>query len=147
MNIVDADRILAAIRALETEGSASAECRIFAGKVKKILRDAAMATMPDNEVYAEIKRLTKENSRLEQVIRRISAEAPKIYVRWDGNPTRPAEMISGPEQFAAEMLRMSGDDNRISRHYDMDSHMCKVLCQLGYGEGVEIFQKTNKGYA
>lgn len=32
-------------------------------------------------------------------------------------------------------------------HVDMDELMCKVLVQLGYYEGVDIFQRTEKYYS
>lgn len=32
-------------------------------------------------------------------------------------------------------------------HVDMDNLMCKLLRDLGYGEGVSIFETTDKWYA
>ena len=34
-----------------------------------------------------------------------------------------------------------------SRHVWMDEVMCKLLRQLGYGEGIDIFENTDKWYA
>lgn len=53
-----------------------------------------------------------------------------------------------PEQFAdamREIAKNSGDTEMA--HGDADDLLCKVLTQLGYGEGVKIFEEMDKWYA
>jgi len=54
-----------------------------------------------------------------------------------------------PEAFTAVMdnikKRNGGDPE--STHYEMDDVMCDLLCALGYGAGIEIFNSTSKWYA
>ena len=62
-----------------------------------------------------------------------------------------------PEEFKNEMIRLRDEtceyikfDDHIDtevRHYNMDMLMVKTLRDLGYGEGVDIFVKTDKWYA
>lgn len=53
-----------------------------------------------------------------------------------------------PEEFkeAMKKARDSYCDKEYS-HVDMDELMCKLLRELGYGEGVDIFEKAEKWYA
>lgn len=65
-----------------------------------------------------------------------------------------------PEEFKNEMIRLRDEvyelriddhgmwmiDKEI-RHFNMDMLMVKTLRDLGYGEGVDIFVKTDKWYA
>jgi hypothetical protein len=50
----------------------------------------------------------------------------------------------GPEVFKSTMeeLAESNSLTRDARHKEMDSLMCKVLKSIGYGDGVDIFEKT-----
>lgn len=54
-----------------------------------------------------------------------------------------------PEDFAAQMRKIrdeQGGDLEIS-HSEMDDLMARVLVELGYGEGVDIFNGQDKWYA
>lgn len=54
-----------------------------------------------------------------------------------------------PEKFKYEMRKIReefGDDEEIA-HSRMDKLMCMVLVELGFMDGVEIFDKQNKWYA
>ena len=56
-----------------------------------------------------------------------------------------------PKEFAQEMRNISllsqdGGDNEIA-HCDADDLLCQVLRELGYGEGVDIFEEMDKWYA
>lgn len=59
-----------------------------------------------------------------------------------------APYITNPDKFKSELEaiieRENIDDG--TRHARMDELMCKVLTDLGYGEGVAIFEKTPKYY-
>lgn len=53
-----------------------------------------------------------------------------------------------PEEFAEEMAKYNipGGD-READHGHADDLLCKVLQQLGYGDGVKIFENMDKWYA
>lgn len=69
--------------------------------------------------------------------------------------------VMTPEEFAERMrelivknthpIEFLGDDvpyfDPEDCHPEMDELLCKVLKQLGYGEGVDIFKNTKKWYA
>ena len=48
-----------------------------------------------------------------------------------------------PDEFAAEMRECSGSDEEVA-HGMMDDIMCRVLRELGYGDGVDVFDKQDK---
>jgi len=52
-----------------------------------------------------------------------------------------------PEQFAEKMRKIADGDDREARHIEADNLMCKVLDNLGFGKGVEIFQDMSRWYA
>ena len=56
------------------------------------------------------------------------------------------EIIS-PQQFAEQMREIAKDKDREFRHVWMDKLMVKVLNQLGYEEGTQVFDSTMKWYA
>lgn len=49
--------------------------------------------------------------------------------------------------FANEMRRIDRNDNTEMAHILADELMCKLLRELGYGEGVDIFEKMDKWYS
>lgn len=58
-------------------------------------------------------------------------------------------MVTTPEDFAAQMKNLSdryGDDKEVV-HSLMDDLMTQVLAELGYGEGIAIFDSQGKWYA
>lgn len=53
-----------------------------------------------------------------------------------------------PDEFYKEMKKIA--DSKINEefaHIEMDELMCRVLKELGYGSGVEIFEKADKWYS
>lgn len=58
----------------------------------------------------------------------------------------PQEII---DEFTNKMRAIYNDDSLYeeSMHMDMDDVMREVLTKLGFGEGVEIFEDTEKWYA
>lgn len=58
-------------------------------------------------------------------------------------------MAITPEEFEKEMCEIwekQGGDPEAA-HGAMDDLMAKVLCQLGYGEGLNFWDKQEKWYA
>ena len=52
-----------------------------------------------------------------------------------------------PEEFKEKMLALSEDDDVEKRHYDADRLMCDLLTELGYGEGIKIFDEMPMWWA
>lgn len=57
--------------------------------------------------------------------------------------------VMSPDQFVEQMSSISkdlGGDPEMCHIY-MDKCICGVLKALGYGDGVEVFEKAKKWYA
>lgn len=56
---------------------------------------------------------------------------------------------STPEGFEKAMRRIWDykDDNAEEKHIKADKLMCNLLCKLGYGDGVAVFEFNEKWYA
>ena len=52
-----------------------------------------------------------------------------------------------PEEFCDRMKKILDDHDLESAHSDADELMCEVLRQLGYGDGVKVFELADKWYA
>ena len=74
----------------------------------------------------------------------------------DDSPESSVSHIMTPEEFAKAMKKASDNLNDPTGHpyYDeevahmqMDDLMSDLLRQLGYGEGIDIFENTNKWYS
>ena len=52
-----------------------------------------------------------------------------------------------PAEFADQMEALALDGDEEARHALMDELMCHVLISLGYKDGIEIFNRTDKYYA
>lgn len=54
-----------------------------------------------------------------------------------------------PEEFYEKMLQLKndfgGDEEEV--HINMDNLICELLSTLGYGDGVDVFDETNKWYS
>lgn len=49
--------------------------------------------------------------------------------------------------FTNEMRRIERNNNTELAHIFADELMCKLLRELGYGEGIDIFEKMDKWYS
>lgn len=52
-----------------------------------------------------------------------------------------------PDDFKERMTELSKGEDIEDRHVYMDNLMCDLLRELGYGDGVDIFELTGKWYA
>jgi len=54
-----------------------------------------------------------------------------------------------PKEFKIKMQEIKdADDSDIeSVHADMDALMCELLVELGYSDGVKVFEETDKWWA
>lgn len=57
------------------------------------------------------------------------------------------EKIISASWFAKEMRRIERNNDTETAHIFADKLMCEVLCGLGYGEGVDVFEKMDKWYS
>lgn len=55
--------------------------------------------------------------------------------------------VMTPEEFEQRMIEISMMDDTQDRHEYGDSLMQKVLTQLGYGSGADVFEEFDKWYA
>ena len=60
---------------------------------------------------------------------------------------RDSKDILSPKEFAARMEKLAMNTDLEGMHSDMDDLMCETLKALGYEEGIEIFENTDKWYA
>ena len=51
------------------------------------------------------------------------------------------------EEFKERMQAIADKRDTEGGHIEADDLMCELLKDLGYGEGVDIFEKMNKWYA
>lgn len=57
-------------------------------------------------------------------------------------------MVMSPKDFEEKMQELADREfDEETRHVAMDELMCKVLIQLGYDKGVDIFDHTEKWYS
>lgn len=54
-----------------------------------------------------------------------------------------------PEEFKLKMqtILTEYDDNIENAHYAMDELMCEVLSDLGYEDGVKVFENSERWYS
>ena len=52
-----------------------------------------------------------------------------------------------PEEFKEKMILLNDDRDIEYSHIKADELMCDILRELGYSEGVEIFENMHKWYA
>ena len=56
-------------------------------------------------------------------------------------------MPMSPEEFAKEMAKIALSNDTESAHSQADKLMCEALKELGYYEGIKIFEEMGKWYA
>lgn len=52
-----------------------------------------------------------------------------------------------PRDFYTEMVRIAFTENQEMGHILADELMCSILTQLGYGDGVKLFEEMEKWYS
>ena len=54
-----------------------------------------------------------------------------------------------PEEFWLKMctLQTKYNNNPEILHIEMDELMCKLLCELGYGKGIDVFKRAEIWYS
>lgn len=60
----------------------------------------------------------------------------------------PDDRVTTPEEFFNIMKKIRNNGGyEESWHRDMDNLMCRVLIDLGYGDGIDVFYDTDKWYS
>ena len=54
---------------------------------------------------------------------------------------------TSPDEFYKKMKEIAEHKCEELVHIEMDELMCQILRELGYGSGVEIFEKVDKWYS
>ena len=73
---------------------------------------------------------------------------PELWGK-DGTVKRMTELEKefSTKGFANEMRRIDRNNDTEMAHILADELMCKLLRELGYSEGVDIFEQMNKWYS
>lgn len=77
----------------------------------------------------------------------IAYEEGLIKGKKEAGMNRRMATAMSPEEFKNRMIECSKDWHQEDRHIEMDSLMCELLTQLGYEEGIAVFQSTDKWYS
>ena len=58
-----------------------------------------------------------------------------------------------PDEFKLEMIHIYGEVpedehyNEEKAHILADKVLCQLLCELGYGDGIDVFKQASRWYA
>jgi hypothetical protein len=52
-----------------------------------------------------------------------------------------------PDEFKEAMAKIAASDDAQLAHVEADGLMCKLLTELGFGAGVDVFEEMPKWYA
>ena len=86
-----------------------------------------------------------ENYLVTEILDHEVKTAAKNYETSTITPTTPEEFAAKMQE-AYETHYVKEDDEEVV-HIVMDGIMCDLLRQLGYGEGIDIFNNTPKWYS
>jgi len=82
-----------------------------------------------------------------RLVRFIESECAGVF-SGTGNPVhRNKTDIMTPDEFLAAMQEIAKNGDEEGRHLEADALICKMLRQLGYGMGVDVFNGMQKWYA
>lgn len=107
--------------------------------------DSVLGYLTAEEVFERIRK--HYNGEWDEYIESLSTP-----VHEDTPPETPTNTPMTPEEFKQAMADAyhkyyENDDDEELVHSVMDDIMCILLKDLGYGEGIDIFEETPKGYA
>lgn len=55
--------------------------------------------------------------------------------------------VMDPRDFYTEMVRIAFTEGPEMGHIRADELMCEILTQLGYGDGIKLFEEMEKWYS
>ena len=104
--------------------------------------DSVLGYLTAEDVFERIRK--HYNGEWDKYIDSLSEDPSEENAEEDSTSDLPENHVMTPEEFAKAMRKIS--DN-LNAHLEMDRVMADLLRQLGYGEGIDIFENTNKWYS
>ena len=116
--------------------------------------DSVLGYLTAEDVFERIRK--HHNGEWDKYVNDLVKKTSEEDTEKDDSPESSVSHIMTPEEFAKVMKKASDNLNDPTGHpyYDeedahskMDGIMADLLRQLGYGEGIDIFENTNKWYS
>ena len=116
--------------------------------------DSVLGYLTAEDVFERIRK--HHNGEWDKYVNDLVKKTSEEDTEKDDSPESSDSRIMTPEEFAKAMKKASDNLNDPTGHpyYDeedahseMDGIMADLLRQLGYGEGIDIFENTNKWYS
>ena len=116
--------------------------------------DSVLGYLTAEDVFERIRK--HHNGEWDKYVNDLVKKTSEEDTEKDDSPESSVSHIMTPEEFANAMKKASDNLNDPTGHpyYDeevahmqMDDLMSDLLRQLGYGEGIDIFENTNKWYS
>ena len=116
--------------------------------------DSVLGYLTAEDVFERIRK--HHNGEWDKYVNDLVKKTSEEDTEKDDSPESSDSRVMTPEEFAKAMKKASDNLNDPTGHpyYDeevahseMDGIMANLLRQLGYGEGIDIFENTNKWYS
>ena len=116
--------------------------------------DSVLGYLTAEDVFERIRK--HHNGEWDKYVNDLVKKTSEEDTEKDDSPESSVSHIMTPEEFAKAMKKASDNLNDTTGHpyYDeedahskMDGIMADLLRQLGYGEGIDIFENTNKWHS
>ena len=116
--------------------------------------DSVLGYLTAEDVFERIRK--HHNGEWDKYVNDLVKKTSEEDTEKDDSPESSDSRVMTPEEFAKAMKKASDNLNDPTGHpyYDeevahmqMDDLMSDLLRQLGYGEGIDIFENTNKWYS
>lgn len=116
--------------------------------------DSVLGHLTAEDVFERIRK--HHNGEWDKYVNDLVKKTSEEDTEKDDSPESSVSHIMTPEEFAKAMKKASDNLNdptgrpyydEEDAHSKMDGIMADLLRQLGYGEGIDIFENTNKWYS
>ena len=106
--------------------------------------DSVLGYLTAEDVFERIRK--HHNGEWDKYVNDLVKKTSEEDTEKDDSPESSDSHIMTPEEFAKAMKKASDYDEEVA-HMQMDDLMSDLLRQLGYGEGIDIFENTYKWHA
>lgn len=106
--------------------------------------DSVLGYLTAEDVFERIRK--HHNGEWDKYVNDLVKKTSEEDTEKDDSPESSDSHIMTPEEFAKAMKKASDYDEEDA-HSKMDGIMADLLRQLGYREGIDIFENTNKWYS
>ena len=106
--------------------------------------DSVLGYLTAEDVFERIRK--HHNGEWDKYVNDLVKKTSEEDTEKDDSPESSDSHIMTPEEFAKAMKKASDYDEEDA-HMQMDGIMADLLRQLGYREGIDIFENTNKWYS